>query len=79
MQERTDQSQQSMQMIAKQKANHSSVCKYVTQGHKPSHKGQFFLNSDLYIHESWMNKRSINEWFVMIGQYLAEIQLFKNL
>ncbi len=26
-----------------------------------------------------INKLSIDEWFVMIGQYLAEIQLFENL
>ncbi len=26
-----------------------------------------------------MNKRSIDVWFVRIGQYLAEIQLFENL
>ncbi len=27
----------------------------------------------------WINKLHINVWFVMIGQYLAEIQLFENL
>ncbi len=32
----------------------------------PSHKGQ-----------SWINKLSVDVWFVRIGQYLAEIQLFK--
>ncbi len=26
-----------------------------------------------------MNNRSIDVWFVMTGQYLAEIQLFENL
>ncbi len=26
-----------------------------------------------------LNKLSIDVWFVMIGQYLAEIQLFENL
>ncbi len=26
-----------------------------------------------------MNKLSVDVWFVMIGQYLAEIQLFENL
>ncbi len=30
-------------------------------------------------HESWINKFSIDVWFVRIGQYLAEIQLFENL
>ncbi len=27
----------------------------------------------------WINKLSIDAWFVRIGQYLAEIQLFENL
>ncbi len=26
-----------------------------------------------------LNRLSIDMWFVMIGQYLAEIQLFENL
>ncbi len=39
----------------------------MTLDHKTSHKGQFF------------NQLSIDVWFVMIGQYLAEIQLFENL
>ncbi len=29
--------------------------------------------------ESWINNLSIDVWFVMIGQYFAEIQLFENL
>ncbi len=29
--------------------------------------------------ESWINNISIDVWFVMIGQYLAEIQLFETL
>ncbi len=33
----------------------------------------------MYTSESWINKLSIDVWFVMIGQYLAEIQLFENL
>ncbi len=41
----------------------------VTLDHKSSHKGQ--------LHE--INKLSIDVWFVWIGQYLAEIQLFENL
>ncbi len=51
----------------------------VTLDHKTSHKGTFF---EIEIHtspESWINKLSIDVWFVMIGQYLAEIQLFENL
>ncbi len=35
--------------------------------------GSFFSNWELYI--SWINKRSIDLWFVRIGQYLAEIHL----
>jgi len=33
-------------------------------------------------HKTWVNalkKLSIDVWFVRIGQYLAEIQLFENL
>ncbi len=39
----------------------------MTLDHKTSHKCQFY------------NKLSIEVWFVRIGQYLAEIQLFENL
>ncbi len=28
--------------------------------------------------ESWINKLSIDVWFLRIGQYLAERQLFEN-
>ncbi len=45
--------------------------KYVTLGHKTS---QF--QSKLRL---GLNKLSIDVWFVMIWQYLAEIQLFENL
>ncbi len=41
----------------------------MTLEHKTSHKGQFCE----------INNLSIDVWFVMIGQYLAEIQLFVNL
>ncbi len=47
-----------------------------TLEHKTSHKGQFF---DIEMYISWINNLSIDVWFVMIGQYLAEIQLFVNL
>ncbi len=50
--------------------------KYVTLEHKTSHKGQFF---EIEIYIKLINKLSIDVWFVMIGQYLAEIQLFVNL
>ncbi len=52
---------------------------YVNLDHKTSHKGTF---SEIEIHtsfESWINKLSIDVWFVRIGQYLAEIQLFEHL
>ncbi len=55
------------------------VFTYVTLDHKTSHNGQF---SEIEIYtssESWINKLSIEAWFVMIRQYLAEIQLFENL
>ncbi len=49
---------------------------YVTLDHKTSHNGQFVL---IEIYKSWINKLSIDVWFVRIGQYLAEMQLFENL
>ncbi len=46
---------------------------------KTSLKSQF-LQIEMYTtSETWINKRSIDVWFVRIGQYLAEIQLFENL
>ncbi len=50
--------------------------------HKTSHKGQFFNLSSISIEistssESGINAISIDVWFVRIGQYLAEIQLFE--
>ncbi len=47
---------------------------YVTLDHKTSLKGQFFK---IEIYTS--SESQINEFFVMIAQYLAEIQLFVNL
>ncbi len=51
--------------------------------HKTSQKGTFFWKWDLFhlyfILFYWINKLSIDVWFVRIGQYLAEIQLFENL
>ncbi len=52
---------------------------YVTLDHKISHKGRFFKIEIYTSSESWINKLSIDVWFVRIGQYLAEIQLFENL
>ncbi len=51
----------------------------VTLDHKTNHKGQV-LEIEIYTScESWINNISIDVWFVMIGQYLTEIQLFENL
>ncbi len=50
----------------------STKLAYVALDHKTSHKGQFCLNF-------WINNLSIDVWFVRIGQYLAQIQLFENL
>ncbi len=47
---------------------------FVTLDHQTSNKGLFFE-----IYTSWKNKLFIDVWFVRIGQYLEEIQLFENL
>ncbi len=52
---------------------------YVTLDHKTSHKGQLFEIEIYKSSESWINNLSIDVWFVRIGQYLAEIQLFEYL
>ncbi len=49
---------------------------YVTLDQKNRYMGQFL---EIEIHTSFINKLSIDVWFVRIGQYLAEIQLFENL
>ncbi len=51
----------------------------VTLDHKTSLKCQFFEIEIYTSSESWINNLSIDVWFVMIGRYLAEIQLFVNL
>ncbi len=51
----------------------------MTLEHKTSHKGKWFLIEMYTSSESWINNLSIDVWFVMIGQYLAEIQLSQNL
>ncbi len=44
------------------------------------HKTSTFFENEIYASsESWINNISIDAWFVMIGQYLAEIQLFEYL
>ncbi len=47
--------------------------------HKISLKCQFFEIEIYTSSESWIKKLSIDVWFVMTGQYLAEIQLLKYL
>ncbi len=41
----------------------------------------FFIFNDLemYTSDSGINKLSIDVWFVRIGQYFVQIQLFENL
>ncbi len=51
----------------------------MTLEHKTIHKRQFCEIEISTSPESWINNISIDVWFVMIGQYLAEIQLFENL
>ncbi len=51
----------------------------MTLEYKTSHKGQFCEIEIYASSESRINNLSIDVWFVMIGQYLAEIQLFENL
>ncbi len=46
---------------------------------EPGHKGKSFEIEIYTASEIWINKLSIDVWFVMIGQYLGEIQLFENL
>ncbi len=53
------------------------MCLYVTLDHKTSHKGLFLIYLLLFFY--WINKLSIDVWFVSIGQYLAEMKLFENL
>ncbi len=53
--------------------------KYMTLVHKTSLKPQFFQIEIYASSESWINNLSVDVQFVMIGKYLAEIQLFENL
>ncbi len=46
---------------------------------KTSHKGQFFKIEIYTSYKSVINKLYIDVWFIRIGQYLAEKQLFENL
>ncbi len=52
----------------------TEAIQYVTLDHKTSRKCKFFEIKIYTSSESWINKLSIDVWFVM-----AEIQLFKNL
>ncbi len=52
----------------------------MTRDHKTRLINCQFFEIEIYTSsESWINKLSIDVWFVRIGQYLAEIQLFENL
>ncbi len=42
-------------------------------------QGSIFWNWDYTLPESWTNTLCIDVWFVRIGQYLVEIQLFEYL
>ncbi len=50
----------------------------MTLDHKTNLKCQYFEIA-FYTSSEIINNISIDVWFVMIGQYLAEIQLFGNL
>ncbi len=58
-----------------------SDCSDVTLEHKTSLKCQFFKIEIYTSSESWINKLSIDVWFVMIGQYLKiwNLRVQKNL
>ncbi len=53
--------------------------RYVTLDYKTSQKCQFFAIDISTSYESWINNISIDVWFVMIGQYLADVQLIGHL
>ncbi len=42
----------------------------MTLDHKTSHKGQFFETEIHISSERWINKLSIDVWFVRIGRYI---------
>ncbi len=50
----------------------------MTLDHKTSHKGNVFEIENYTSSESWINKCSIDVWFVRIGQYLAEIEKLES-
>ncbi len=56
--------------------NFNGADRYVTLDHKTSHKGKFSKIEIYTSSESWINQLSIGVWFVRIGQYLAEIQIW---
>ncbi len=57
----------------------TSIYIYMTLDHRTSHKGKFNEIEINISSENWINKLSIDVWFVRIAQYLAEIQLFEYL
>ncbi len=63
-------------IILKTKQTVKHVCIICDPGPQNCHKG---VEIEIYTSsESWINTLSI-DWFVTIGQYLAEMQLFENL
>ncbi len=53
---------------------------YATLDHKTSQKGHLFPKLGFLHHlKAECRNISIDVWFIMIGQYLAEIQLYENL
>ncbi len=55
---------------------HHYTMTFLTLEHKTSHKGTFFEIEIYTSSESWINNLSIDVWFVRIGLFLAEIQLW---
>ncbi len=57
------------------------VCVCVIMDHKTSYKGQFVEDEIYTTSESWINKFSIDVWFVRIWQYLKiwNLRVIQNL
>ncbi len=54
-------------------------CVHLCDPGPQNQKCQFFHIEVSTSSKRWINNISIDVWFVMIGQYLAEMQLFENL
>ncbi len=58
----------------------TEAIQYATLDHKSLSLKCHFFEIEIYTSsESWIKMLSIGAWFVRIGQYFAEIQLFENL